>query len=117
MMATAFLGFFYIALDGFYSIQQNKQKNKKKQFKNHYVKKNYNLFILNEVKILQGVRYYSRLGRFQSSTTTPGTTKQNMASAGNNNCINNTDKSNEIYRSIKNDSVSFRNLSKRLEKF
>jgi group I intron endonuclease len=101
---TAFLGFFYIAQNGFYSIQQNKQKNKKKQVQNHYVKKNYNLFILNEVKILQGVRYYS--------------TKQNIAScAGNNNCINNTDKFNEIYRSIKNDSFSFRNVSKTLEKF
>lgn len=74
MMATAFLGFFYIALNGFYSIQQNQQKkNKQKQVQLHYGEKNSNLFRLNEVNTPQGVRYYS--------------TKKNCA---NNNCINNT---------------------------
>lgn len=58
MIITGFLGFFYIAQNGFYSIQQI-QKNSKKQVQLHYGKKNSIRSRLNRVNILPGIRYYS----------------------------------------------------------
>jgi group I intron endonuclease len=72
MIGTAFLGFFNIAQNGFYLIEQNQQKQEQNQQKQKQIQ--FNLFRSNQLNTLQGKRYYSTNKNFES-----------------NKCINNTE--------------------------